>query len=67
MIDVSSSLTLGQSMTGAGGGGFMYMLARSAADIPAIKAHISKLSADVCFHDVAVDLEGLVVHYEDSS
>ena len=61
MIAKLGDVTLGSSMAGAGGGGFMYVLAKSAAEAAAVKDIILAVTTDVKFHDVAIDTAGLVV------
>jgi hypothetical protein len=51
-------------MAGAGGGGFMYMLARDVAQVPLIRQVVSNAAADTRFHEVVVDTVGLVVTHE---
>ncbi|EDQ91540.1 uncharacterized protein MONBRDRAFT_15021 [Monosiga brevicollis MX1] len=59
----------GQALAGAGGGGFMFALAKSAADkakMQWILANDFAQHADVVFHQVAIDPEGLVVVTEEA-
>ena len=51
-------------MTGAGGGGFAYALAKSEGDIQAIKDIVATLSEDVRFHAVEIADVGLIVGQE---
>ena len=53
------------TLTGAGGGGFMFMLAKSAADAKAVKMELSRNppSMHSRFYDFAVDGEGLRMEF----
>ena len=49
------------TLTGAGGGGFMFILAKRAADVPAIRKALGdgRISRYARFYDFALDHEGL--------
>ena len=61
IIEATRPLALGSSMAGAGGGGFMFVLARAPEDVPAIQQAVQAVSGDVRFHAASIDRVGLVV------
>ena len=66
IIEGNKHLTRAHCMSGAGGGGFMFFLARDPADLPAIKQGIALSGVEsLRFHDIAIDDTGLVIRVDD--
>jgi len=67
MIDVMAPHAYGQSMAGAGGGGFMYVISKepnASAQLEAlVRAEVPGVE-DIRFHDVEIDDVGLHIHTE---
>jgi hypothetical protein len=62
MIEPALPYLSGWSMTGAGGGGFMCLILKDAADRATVQRIITETGPDTLkFHDVVVDETGLVV------
>lgn len=63
MIEIMAPHAHGQSMAGAGGGGFMYVIAKkphAAAELEAlVRAEIHM--EDMTFHQAAIEADGIVV------
>ena len=64
MMDMLEPLSYGQALAGAGGGGFMYVIAKEPnahAKIEALLRSDTDLPSDMTFHKVTIDREGLAV------
>ncbi|XP_048578770.1 L-fucose kinase [Nematostella vectensis] len=69
MMELIAPYAYGQCLTGAGGGGFMYIIAKSPAMAGSIKDMLKtkKPSDDMVIYDVSIDNEGLIVRVEPGS
>ncbi|KAJ7382348.1 hypothetical protein OS493_035625 [Desmophyllum pertusum] len=69
MMEALEPLTLGQTLTGAGGGGFIVLLTKEPSMAEKVKAVIqtNKTSDELAFYDVSVDWDGLTVRVEEAS
>ena len=65
MMDVIEDDVFGQSLAGAGGGGFAYVISKqpNQSDVleAKVRAALGEAVAEVRFHHVAVDVQGLTV------
>lgn len=68
VMEAIDPLVLGQTLTGAGGGGFLVLITKEPNMADKVKAVIQekKASDDFTFYDVSVDWEGLTVRVESS-
>lgn len=66
MMDIFEPYTYGQTLVGAGGGGFMYVLAKEPNATAVLQGLIKDDPelADVRFHSIAVDTGGLTLRSE---
>ncbi|XP_062402786.1 L-fucose kinase isoform X1 [Sardina pilchardus] len=69
MMTALRPLTLGQSLAGAGGGGFLYLLTRDARQEEAVRQVLSSTPGlgDFSVHSVELDMEGICVLTSTSS
>ncbi|EDO39170.1 predicted protein [Nematostella vectensis] len=69
MMELIAPYAYGQCLTGAGGGGFMYIIAKSPTMAGSIKDMLKtkKPSDDMVIYDVSIDNEGLIVRVEPGS
>uniref|UniRef100_UPI0035901CB6 L-fucose kinase isoform X2 n=1 Tax=Myxine glutinosa TaxID=7769 RepID=UPI0035901CB6 len=66
IMAVLSPLALGQSLAGAGGGGFLFMLGKQPWPADAVRSALSALpgAENLQLYKVAIDQEGLVIKFE---
>lgn len=67
MMDVLGPHAHGQSLAGAGGGGFMFVIAKEPDASEKLEALVRSQCADhedIRFHQVEIDREGLVIRTE---
>lgn len=68
MMDVIRPHAYGQSMAGAGGGGFMYVITKEPNMSEFLESLIKQLPEchEVTFHDIMIDTNGLLIEEVDA-
>lgn len=68
MMDAFAPLAYGQSLAGAGGGGFMYVITKAPDAIEKLRAAVADLPelSGVVFHAAVIDKHGLQVFFADN-